>query len=195
VINAVFTSDVGVDTDPLQLPGGGYIYFDVAGITPSRERNLDEVKDQVAARWRDDEIAKRLQAKADDLLGKLKAGTALAQVANEAGVKVQTAWDLQRGKAASNVPGKVVEAVFKTAKGAAGSAEGIKPTDRFVYRVTDVTDPAFDAASTQGKAVADLLRNSFADDIVGQYLARLENDFGVTLNQQALTQVIGGAQQ
>ena len=25
VINAVFTSDVGVDTDPLQLPGGGYI--------------------------------------------------------------------------------------------------------------------------------------------------------------------------
>ena len=155
------------------------------------------MKDQVAARWRDDEIAKRLQAKADDMLGKLKAGTALAQVASEAGagLKVQTAWDLQRGKAASNVPGKVVEAVFKTAKGAAGSAEGIKPTDRFVYRVTDVTDPAFDAASTQGKAVGDLLRNSFADDIVGQYLARLENDFGVTLNQQALTQVIGGGAQ
>ena len=34
-------------------------------ITPARDRPLDEVKDQVEARWRDDEIATRLKAKAD----------------------------------------------------------------------------------------------------------------------------------
>ena len=66
VVNAAFTTDVGVDTDALQLPGNGFLWYDVTGITPSRERPLDEVKDQVAARWRDDEIGKRLQAKADD---------------------------------------------------------------------------------------------------------------------------------
>ena len=73
---APFASDVGVDNDPLQLPNGGYVWYDVTGITPARERTLDEVKDQVEARWRDDEIAKRLKAKAADILDKLKAGGA-----------------------------------------------------------------------------------------------------------------------
>ncbi len=124
VIAAAFASDVGVDNDPLQLPSGGYLWFDVTGITPSRDRTLDEVKDQVAARWRDDEIAKRLHAKADDMVGKLKAGTALAQLATEAGLKVVTATDLQRGKPGGFAPAKLVEAAFKTPKGVPAQRRG-----------------------------------------------------------------------
>ena len=174
---------------------GGYLYFDVTGVTPSRERSLDEVKDQVTARWRDDEIAKRLQMKADDLIGKLKAGTPFAQVAGEAGLKVETAADLQRGKPGGFVPAKVVEAVFRTPKGVPASAEGDKETERLVFRVTDIVDPPLDASSSQGKAIADTLQNSITEDIVTEYIARLENDFGVSVNQGALNQVIGGGAQ
>ena len=102
VISAAFASDVGVDTDPLQLPGGGYLYYDVTGVTPSRERPLEEVKDQVTARWRDDEIAKRLQAKADDLVGKLKAGTSFTQAASEAGLKSRPRKIFSAAKAAAS---------------------------------------------------------------------------------------------
>jgi peptidyl-prolyl cis-trans isomerase D len=195
VINAAFASDVGVDTDALQLPNGGYLYFDVTGVTPSRERPLDEVRDQVAARWRDDEIARRLQTKADDLVAKLKTGTPLAQLAGESGLKVETATDLQRGKPGGFIPAKVVETVFRTPKDAPASAEGGKETERFVFRVTNVVDPAFDAASQQGKAITSLLQNSYTDDILGEYIARLENDFGISVNQQALNQVVGGGTQ
>ena len=195
VINAAFTSDVGVDTEALQLPSGGYLYFDVTGITPSRERTLDEVKDQVATRWRDDEIAKRLQTKSDDLLAKLKAGTAFGQVASDAGLKVENAADLQRGKPGGFIPAKLVEAVFRTPKGVPGAAQGNNETERFIFQVTDVTDPAFDANSQQGKAITDVLQNSYTDDVVAEYIARLENEFGVTVNQPALNQVIGGATQ
>ncbi len=192
VIDAAFSSDIGVDSDALQLPAGGYLWYDVTGITPSRERPLDEVKDQVATRWRDDEIGKRLQAKADDMLGKLKAGTAFAQVASEAGLKVETATDLQRRKQAGFLPAKVVDAVFKTPKGAPASAEGDQQTERFVFRVTDVIDPKLDAASPEAKQLSTTLQNSYADDIIGEYIARLENDFGVNINQSALNQVISG---
>jgi peptidyl-prolyl cis-trans isomerase D len=195
LITALFASDVGVDTDALQLPNAGYLYYDVTGITPSRERSLDEVKQEVTERWRDDEIAKRLQSKSDDLLAKLKAGTSFAQAASEAGLKVQTAADLQRGKAAGFVPVKVVEAVFRTPKGSTGSAAGDKETDRFVFRVTDAIDPAFDPASAPGKAITTTLENSYVDDLVSQFIARLENDFGVSVNQAALNQVIGGSTQ
>ena len=172
VVNAAFSSDVGVDTEALQLPNGGYLYFDVIGVTPSRERTLDEVKDQVETRFHDDEVAKRLLAKANDIVGKLKAATTFAQAAQEAGLTVATATDLQRGKQAGFVPAKVVDVVFRTPKGAPGTAEGEKPTERFVFRVTDVIDPTLDASSPQSKAINDTLQNSDVDDIVNEFIGR-----------------------
>ena len=123
MIAPAFASDVGVDNDPLQMPDGGYLWFDVNGITPSHDRTLDQVKDEVEARWRDDEIAKRLKAKADDLWeaqGRCHAGGARhrqrPQGRDDPG--------LQRGKPAPLRPAKLVEAAFSTSKGAAASADG-----------------------------------------------------------------------
>ena len=192
VVGSVFATDVGVDNDALQMPPNGHLYYAVTGITPARERALDEVKDQVAARWRDDEIAKRLQAKADDMLAKLKAGSTLTQVAAGSGAKVDTAADLVRGKAAGFLPVKVSDAAFKLAKDTPASVEGDTAAARYVLVVTAVTDPAFDANTPEAKQMAASLQNSFADDIVGQYIAKIEAEIGVTLNQAALNQVVGG---
>ena len=189
-VAAAFASDVGVDNDPLQLPNGGYLWYDVTGITPARDRTLAEVKDKVETAWRDDEIAKRLKAKADDMVGKLKAGTALAQLATETGLKVVTANEMQRGKPGGFAPAKLVEAAFKTPKGVPASSEGDNETVRFVFRVTEVVDPPLDPIA--GKQLTTTLQNSYSDDVVGAYVTRLETEFGVTFNQQALNQVIGG---
>ena len=190
VVAAAFSSDVGVDNDPLQLQNGGYLWYDVAGITPARDRKLDEVKTEVETRWRDDEIAKRLKAKTDDMVDKLKAGATFDQLAVDNGLKTVTASDLQRGKAGGFAPAKLVEAAFKTAKDVPGSAAGDRETTRFVFRVTEVTDPPLDPILR--KQVTTALQNSYADDIVSAYVTHLEKDFGVTFNQQALDQVIGG---
>jgi peptidyl-prolyl cis-trans isomerase D len=128
-------------------------------------------------------------------VGKLKAGTSFAQAASEAGLNVQTAKDLQRGKSGGFIPAKTIEAVFRTPKGAPASAEGGKETERFVFRVTDVVDPPFEAGTPQGQAITTTLQNSYTDDLVSEYIARLENDFGVTVNPSALNQVVGGGSQ
>jgi peptidyl-prolyl cis-trans isomerase D len=193
VMTAAFNTDVSVDNDALQLPGGGYLYYDVTGITPTHERTLAEVKDQVEKRWRDDEVAKRLTAKAEELLGRLKTGSSLADVAKIAGGTVVTANGLQRRKPADNVPANLIAAAFQTAKDSAASAEGDDQTHRFVFRVTGITDATFDAASPQGKAVLTTLQSSYSDDITAEYIARLETQIGVDVNQAAITQAIGGA--
>jgi peptidyl-prolyl cis-trans isomerase D len=195
VINAAFSSDVGVDNDPVQVQGGGFIWFDVTGITPSRERTLEEVKDQVTQHWRDDEVGKRLQAKSDEMLGKLKAGTTLAQLATDNGLKVQTAVDLQRGKPGGFAPAKLVEAAFKTPKDTPAIATGDQETTRFILHVTEVTDPKPNADVVIAKQITTTLQSSYADDIIGAYVTKLESDLGVTVNQQALTQIIGGGGQ
>ena len=43
VISAAFGSDVGVENEPVQLQGGGYLWFEVLKVTPSREQKLDDV--------------------------------------------------------------------------------------------------------------------------------------------------------
>ena len=90
------------------------------------------------------------------------------------------------------MPAKVVDAAFKVAKGAPGSSEGETQTQRFVFRVTEVIDPPLDANSPQAKQLSTSLQSSYSDDMIGQYIARLESDYGVSINQQALNQVIGG---
>jgi peptidyl-prolyl cis-trans isomerase D len=81
LIGGAFNSDIGIENDPLQLPGGGYVWFEVGGITPARDRTVDEVKDRVETRWRNDQIAERLKVKADALIEKAKSGTAFADIA------------------------------------------------------------------------------------------------------------------
>jgi peptidyl-prolyl cis-trans isomerase D len=190
VIPAAFNSDVGVDNDPLEVDGG-YIWYNVAGITPSRDRTLDEVKDQVEARWREDEIASRLKAKSAELLDKLKAGTPFDAVAAAAGLKVQTADKITRAKPEGGVSPKVVAAVFRTAKDGFGSAEGDQPTEWVVFRVTDIVTPRFDADSAEVKRVADLLKKQESEEILEQYIAWLQNDLGTSVNQAALAQALG----
>jgi peptidyl-prolyl cis-trans isomerase D len=191
VISAAFATEIGNENDPLQLPGGGFVWYDVTNITPSRERRLDEVKDRVEARWHEDEVIKRLDAKSAEIRDKLKGGAALADVAAADALMVETKWGLKR-QGTDIVPARAIAQIFRTAKDAYGSAEGNTATERIIFRVTDIKIPAFDANSPAAKGIFDQLRNSYNDELLGQYLARLEADIGISVNQAALNQAIGG---
>jgi peptidyl-prolyl cis-trans isomerase D len=191
---AAFSTDVGVEADPVQFGDGGLLYFDVIGVTPSRERKLDEVKKQVEDRWRDEQIAARLKTQAAAMVDKLKSGGKLAELAQSKGLKVETAGGLTRTRPTEDVPAPILAAVFRTDKDAAASAEA-DPTRQMVFRVTGTNVPPFDAASPDGKRILDTLQRSIADAMLGEYLARTEKDVGVTINQTALNQATGATAQ
>ena len=191
LLTTVFTTEMGIDRDPLQVEGG-YVWFEIAGITPSRERPLDEVKEQVEARWREQEIATRLKTKAAEILDKLKAGSSLADVAAAGGLKVATLTGIKRGEPPAPLSAATVDVIFRTAKGAFASAEAAQPAEQMVFRVTDIVVPHLDAASEDAKQAQDTLNRSLSQDVLSEYLSRLETETGVTINQSALNQVVGG---
>ena len=186
-----FTTDVGVERDPLQFQDG-YIWFDVVGITPSRERPLDEVKEQVETRWRDQEIATRLNARATEIVDKLKAGGTLANVATADHLKLEALTGLKRGDASGALSTAAVDAVFRTAKDAVGTAEAREPGEQVVFRVTEIVVPPLDMASEEVKRTVDTLNRGLSEDLLSEYIARLESEVGVTINQSALNQVVSG---
>ena len=191
LLAAAFTSEVGVDADPLQVEGG-YVWFEVAGITPSRERSLEEVKDKVEASWREDEIAKRLKAKADGLMDKLKGGSAFSDTASAEGLKVETVSGLKRNASSPPFSANAVDRLFVTPKDAVASAAGEEGGDQIVFRVTDIVVPQMDANSDQTKTMAETLNRSLSQDLFGQYIAKVESEIGVTINRNAVNQVVSG---
>jgi peptidyl-prolyl cis-trans isomerase D len=190
VISQAFNSDVGVDNDPIQF-NGGYVWYDVLGITPSRERNLDEVKDQVEARWRDDQIASKLRAKATEMVQKLEQGGTLAAEAAAVGSKVETASNFRRDASPPGVPASVVTAAFRTAKDGVGQTPGAGGSEWIVFRVTDVNVPAADMASDDVKKLKDTLQRGLTDEQVAQYVTKIESEIGTSINQAAFSQVTG----
>ncbi|MBR0739588.1 SurA N-terminal domain-containing protein [Bradyrhizobium liaoningense] len=193
VVSQAFNTDVGVDNDSISYKGG-YVWYDVLAITPSRDRNLDEVRDQVEARWRQDQIATKLKAKATEMVQKLEAGGKLADEAAAIGVKVETASGFKRDDSPAGVPATVVAAAFRTAKDGVGQTAVDGGSEVIVFRVTDVVEPAIDATSDAVKKLKETLDRALTEEQVASYVNKLETDIGTTINQAAFAQVTGANQ-
>jgi peptidyl-prolyl cis-trans isomerase D len=189
LLSGAFATRLGVETDPIELraPRGvnGYVWYEVLGITPSRDRTLEEAKAQVEARWRDEEIGKKLGERAEATRAKLDAGEPFATAA--AGLKVETRDKLSRGRSVPGLDARVIARMFETREGKAAVAIAEDGTSRIVFRVTVVVMPPAGTVSAQ----TETLLKGMEDDLVTQYLVRLQTDLGVRINEAALRQVTG----
>ncbi|GEO13550.1 peptidylprolyl isomerase [Microvirga aerophila] len=192
VVKAAFASDIGVDNEALRIGnGGGYAWYDVTGIEPAREKTLDEVRDEVTAQWRQDEIGQRLSEKARQLTERLEKGEAIEALGQELGVPVKTAADLARRAAKDELTADAVNRIFSVPVGKAGnSANGADA--RAVFKVTSATVPPLVTTTQEAQNAETQLRNGMSDDLINQYIAQIRQDLGVTINQQALRQATGG---
>jgi peptidyl-prolyl cis-trans isomerase D len=191
VITAAFGSDVGVENEPVQLQGGGFVWYEVLKITPPREQTLDEVRAKVEEAWRNEQLSEKLKAKAAELVEKLNAGAAINDLAAADGLTVQTSFGIKRAGNTVTVPPRVAQAVFQSEKDQAGSAEG-NPGEWVVYRLTDITVPALDQASAEGKRVDENVKRGITEDFIGQYVEQLKKELGATINLNVVRQVSSG---
>ena len=190
LMSNVFAAAVGAQNDSLQLKSGGYVWYEVAGITPGRDRTFDEVKDKVEARWRQGEIEAKLRAKADEMVKQINGGTKLADLAATDKLQVQWANNFKR-QGSPTLPAPVVAAVFETAQGSAGTAEGKEPSERFVFQVTNVNVPPFDPNSPEARKIEDTLKRMLGDEMLMQYLTKTAADMGISVNQTVINQALG----
>lgn len=190
LLRAIFASDVGVDDQPLPTKDRGFIWFEVTKVDQAHDRTFEEVKDQVAKQWRDDEIAKALSAKAADMVQKLNAGATLASLAEAEKLETKTAADLHRRGAAAGLDAAVVAAVFNAPTMGAGTAP--TPQGRVVFKITADAAPPLDPADAKFKALQTKTSGGLTDDVISQYVDALQRRLGVVVNENALHNADGG---
>ena len=187
---AVFRAEVGGDNEPLRTKAGGYVWYDVTRIDAAHDKPLDDVRESVAAGWRAAEVARLLQAKGRTLSARLDKGETIEALGTEAGVNPQEADDLARNQAKDGLTVDVVNRIFATSVGKAGSAAAGEA--RAVFKVETATMPAYVAATASDRTIAGNFRTALADDVLGQYIAEVQKSAGVSVDQAALRRAIGG---
>lgn len=191
LLRAAFASDIGVDNDLITTRDNGYVWFELSKIDPARERTLDEVREQVLANWRSDEAARVLQEKGAEIVKRLEAGEDIDAVAKSVGLEAEVDQEVRRVNA-SRLPAPAVTRVYSVRVGAVASvANG---NERIVFKVNDAVIPAFDPEDQSIKAIEPQLRNTLTEDILSQYIARVQDELGVSINEAAVRLAVGGGQ-
>jgi peptidyl-prolyl cis-trans isomerase D len=192
-LSPAFRAEVGLENEPVNNRQSGlWVWYEVAGVTPARERALDEVKDRVDARWREDEVRQRIGRIAGEMTAEVTGGKPLAEVAQAKSLEVRTTPALPRSGTDGPWGSAAVQRLFSTGKGQAANAPAADGIDRLVFVTGDIALPA---NATLDQRTRDQLQQSIEDDVLGQYIGRLQRDFGSTVNQTQLTRAIGGTAQ
>ncbi len=108
------------------------------------------------------------------MVQKLEPGGKLADEAAAIGAKVETATGFKRDDSPAGVPATVVAAAFRTAKDGVGQTPVSGGSEVIVFRVTDIVEPAADAASDAVKKLKDSLDRALTEEQVASYVNKLE---------------------
>ncbi len=191
LLDAIFQADVGLESDPVETPDQGYIWFDVLKVTPERLKSFEEAKIDAAAKWRENEERSLLAKKGQELVDKLRAGETLSQVAGTFDIEVKESKALKRSENATGLPNAALLQAFALKEGAFGSAAATDGKGRVIFQVAELNQPdVLNADATQQ------LRNSIipeiGDDLIMQYVRALRSSFGVDINQRVFDDATAG---
>lgn len=190
LIQAAFEAETGTENQPLNIGTNGFVFYEVDGITPARDRTLDEVREKVVVDWTAAETAKQLSAKAAELEKRLKDGTELDAIAAELKLEKQTKRGLKREADDADFGREGAAKMFAMGQGGVGVIPSPAGDSQILFKVTEVFEPAGVDASTVPADAQKTFASGMSDDLLDQLVAQLQAEFGATVNQTAVTRAM-----
>ena len=168
---------------------GGYYMIRVDDVTPAATRPFADVREQVTADWLSDSWAKAAAEKATAIVGRLNAGESLTAIATELGTEVSTSKPVKRdgSDVAANLPAAVVPQLFTLKQGeVAAVADG---GDQIILRLAEIRTPTDGGDPAATADLRQALRGEMANDVVNQFMAALQQEIDVSVNNDAIDQL------
>ncbi len=190
LLTALFQADQGFDNDALTLGNNGYLWYQVDGITPARERTLDEVKDQLVTAWKAEEAVKRLNQRMEELKKRLDSGTTLDTIASEVGLEKQTKHGINRNTNDADIGSAAAAQIFRGPNGFTGTAAAPSGDGQILFKVTEVTEPAATGPDAVPQQQRDYLANALSGDVLDQLVGELQKQYPVRVNQAVINEAL-----
>ena len=190
VLRTAFSSDIGVETEAIEIGEGGYQWVEVLDVTPRKLKDFANIKEGVKTEYMKVEKASVLRKFAVELTNRLKNGEPMNKVARSAGQNVKTAKPLKRGDSTDVLTKAVVNQAFTLTKDGFGNGSGIKADTRIVFQVTNIIAPEARKPEETEKMRSELSQ-SLLSDMLAQFVGGLQTHYNVNINQDVFKRLTG----
>ena len=168
----------------VELEDGGIVALRLDAVIPPTLRPYDDVSDEVAARWRDDALAKALAARAAEAKAAVEGGASLGSF----GI-VEVTQSIARNGFLENTPPEMLTAAFAMTEGELRVIEA--PGFTGLLRLDSIQpaapeDP--DAIATRA-ALSSQVAQALSQDAFALFAGALTNEAGITMDEQAINAV------
>jgi peptidyl-prolyl cis-trans isomerase D len=123
------------------------------------------------------------------MVKELQGGGDFAALASAASLQVQHSNNVKRSGTEGFTPAAIVQ-IFNAPAGGAGQAAA-EGNGRMVFHVLDSIVQPFDPDKPESKQIAEQLKSGLSEDLISEYVRRLQNDYGVSVNSGALQAATG----
>ncbi|MEZ0261991.1 MAG: peptidyl-prolyl cis-trans isomerase [Alphaproteobacteria bacterium] len=187
-LEAAFKTKSGSVSQLIEAPGGTYLLVETRKIDPAHQKPFDEVKAEALQMWKAEKTNEALSAKADKIMGKLKLGASLDQVAAEMGKKVTRTGLIQRGKTPKDnpLPNNIMLSLFsidQLGQSAPVAGDGSITIVRLAERKVELPQ---ETKKEDVEALQNMLNQALQSDILEQYRQALLAKYDVTINDAVL---------
>ncbi len=190
VLAEAFKTDEGVEADPVNIGSEGFVWFEVTGITPERQKPLDEVRDAAIAAWTEEQTMKAIEKLASDISDRVGKGedfaavlaSALPPVAGDAPLPLTSA-ELLRSDTSADLPADAVRTGFALAQGSAQTAPAATAPGRIVIKVSRIVEGS---TETPPATLVEQLNAQISEDLVANLVGDLKTRQEVIINPAAI---------
>jgi peptidyl-prolyl cis-trans isomerase D len=194
VLTTAFTIGEGEESDARELTSeDGYFLLQVDEVTPPAPLAFEDVTDEVAERWRDDERKRRIAATVKQVTDALASGATFDKAAepfNRAVLEIT----LARGSDSSAFSPALVEEVFAAAPNAVVVGDAGSGAAQTIAQVREIGFARERIPQQQLAAYAQFLGFQMTQEQLDAYLSALRADHRVRIDQAALAQLFSGEQ-
>ncbi len=172
---------------------GDYFILRVDGEIPAELRPLEDVRDDVISLWKARERGRMGQEKAEAVADRLRNGEDFAAVAEAEGLPVQRTEAITRFETdPARTPAPALsQQLFEVAEGDVTLVP--MPGSQIVARLVEVQGAEAEGQDARLEQLSNQLAGSIRDDIFQQFLASLESELDVTVNQRLIDETLTGA--
>jgi peptidyl-prolyl cis-trans isomerase D len=190
LLAAVFAAEQGIENAPLNVGSNGFLWYEVQGVTPERERPLSEIKDKVVADWKAAKASELLAAKAAEVSKSVSGGRTLDDIATELKLTKDTKRGLKRNVEDPDFDDATVEAAFGGGEGFVTVASGGSGDTQVVMKVVETYEPTDKSAAAVAEDLKKRSNAAMSDDLLDQLVAKLQTEFPVTVNKALIERAI-----
>lgn len=191
VLKQAFESDTGLENDALTTQTDGYVWYEVREVVPAAVKPFDTVKAQVETDWKSRRTRELAIDQARKLAERGRDGASLDDLAKEAGAEIKTIRGLKRNETSADFDAQAVSALFSAPETGFAFAPDSDGKGAKLIQSQSVLLPPYDGGSADAKSIEKAMGDGGGSATLALYVARLQSELGVTVNEALWSQVTG----